>query len=77
MDGINMTKNEIPMIRIHDLATDTIIDREMNEEELTQLATDRAQDLADRAAIAAKDETKQAVIDKLGLTAEEIAALLG
>ena len=68
-----MTK---PMVRIHNTDTNEIIDREMTDEEFAQHEID-AQSAADEAAQkAAKAAGKQAVLDKLGLTAEELAAAL-
>jgi predicted DNA-binding transcriptional regulator YafY len=65
-----------PMIRIHDTETGEIIDREMTADEISALEAS-AQALADlEAATAAKAAAKQAVLNKLGLTAEELAALL-
>lgn len=65
-----------PMIRIHDTETGEVIDREMTAAEIVALEAS-AQALADlEAAIAAKAAAKQTVLDKLGLTAEELAALL-
>jgi hypothetical protein len=51
--------------------------REMNEVELAQYKTDKA---ADEAAIKTQDEratARQAVLDRLGITADEAALLLG
>ena len=59
-----------PMVRIHDLSTNEVIDREMNDAEFTQYETDQAA----TAAQAAK-ESANAKLAALGLTAEEIAAL--
>jgi hypothetical protein len=66
-----------PIIRIHDTATDTITDREMTADELAQYELDQAEAEARTAAEAAKAAARQAVLDKLGLTADEAAALLG
>ena len=66
-----------PIIRIHDTATDTITDREMTADELAQYELDQAEAEARTAAEAAKAAARQAVLDKLGLTANEAAALLG
>jgi hypothetical protein len=68
-----MTK---PMIRIHNADTNEVIDREMTDEEFAQHEID-AQSAAEEAAQkAAKAAAKQAVLDKLGLTAEELADAL-
>jgi hypothetical protein len=65
------------MIREHNLITGEIIDREMNAEELLQWEANKetvAQRLANESAKAA---ARQAILDRLGLTADEAALLLG
>ena len=49
-----MTK---PMVRIHDVSTDTITDREMTDEEFAQYEADQ---IAEAARIAAEEEAKAA-----------------
>jgi hypothetical protein len=77
----------IPTVKIHNVETGEVIEREMNAEELAQQEIDRANALAKaeaeaEAIEAAKIEAetkaaeKLAVLEKLGLTAEEMAALL-
>ena len=70
-----------PQITIHDAPTGETITRDMNAAELAQHEIDKAQaaiDAADKAAVIAnKQAARQAVLDKLGLTADEITALLG
>ena len=51
--------------------------REMTEAELAQRNLDKADDAKIIALIAAKKAARQAVLDKLGLTADEAQALLG
>jgi hypothetical protein len=51
--------------------------REMSEAELAQYEIDQAAAQAQATAQAAKAAARQAVLDKLGLTADEAAALLG
>ena len=66
-----------PMIRIHNAETDEVIDREMNDAEYAQhLEYLEAKAIKDAEA-AAKTAQKQAVLDRLGLTAEEAQLLLG
>ena len=72
-----MPTTKRPMIRIHDLATDEVIDREMDDAEYEQHLADIAADQTAKADEAAKAAAKEAVLDKLGLSAEEMAALLG
>lgn len=65
------------IIKIHNQETGEIVEREMNAEELAQLEIDQAAEAARQEAEAAKAAEKQAVLDRLGLTAEEAALLLG
>ena len=51
--------------------------REMNETELAQHEIDKAADKAEAKAKAAKVTARQAVLDRLGITADEAALLLG
>ena len=67
----------IPIIRIHNSATDQIIDREMNTQELAQWQAVQAAEAARQEAEATKAIAKQALLDKLGITAEEAQLLLG
>ena len=66
---------------IYDCITGETITRDFNADELAQLEANKAQakkDAANKAkADADKQAARQAVLDKLGLTADEIAALLG
>lgn len=51
--------------------------REMNDDEYAQWQADKAEAEAQADALEAKAEARQAVLDKLGLTADEAAALFG
>jgi hypothetical protein len=66
---------------IHDILNDTYTEVELTKEELAaraKLAAEfTAQNEADNKAKAEADAAKQAVLDKLGLSADEVAALLG
>ncbi len=66
-----------PMIRIHNMETDEVIDREMSDEEFAQYEADKA--IAQAAAEAkAKDEAdKAALLARLGLTEDELKTILG
>jgi hypothetical protein len=70
-----------PKAFIFDCVTGETITRDFTTDELAQLKIDKAQaikDAADKAkANADKQAARQAVLDKLGLTADEVAALLG
>lgn len=68
-----MTK---PMIRIHNLETGEIIDREMNDDEFLQYESDKTD-----AELKAKNEAdaanaKAVLLKRLGITAEEAQLLL-
>ncbi len=66
-----------PQITIYDALTGETITRDYNADELAQLKADQAQATKDAAAQTAKQVARQAVLDKLGLTADEAAALFG
>ena len=59
------------------MATGEVIDRVMTDAEHTEWQAQQAAAEAQAAAAAAKVAARQAVLDKLGLTADEAAALLG
>jgi hypothetical protein len=65
-----------PIIRIHDLATDEIIDREMNDAEYEQHLKDVEKEEARKAEIKAKAQTKAALLAQLGITEEQAKLLL-
>jgi hypothetical protein len=66
-----------PQTTIHDALTGETITRDFNADELAQAKLDQAQTKLEAQALAAKQAARQAVLDKLGLTADEAAALLG
>ena len=66
-----------PIIRIHNTETNEVIDREMNDAEYTAYQAEQAVLATEQAAEAAKAAQKQAVLDRLGITAEEAQLLLG
>ena len=66
---------------IHDCITGETVTRDFTADELAQYEAEKAQSALQAAAndVATTDKqaARQAVLDKLGLTADEIAALLG
>ena len=66
-----------PMVRIHNTETNEVIDREMNDEEFAQYEELKVADAFKEAQIEAQATARQAVLDRLGLSAEEAALLLG
>jgi hypothetical protein len=66
-----------PTIRIHDLATNEVIDREMNDAEFAQYEADQAAQATAQAEAEAKATAKAALLERLGITEEEAQLLLG
>ena len=83
-----MTK---PIIRIHDLLTNEVIDREMNDIEFAEYEADQVLEAQRRAlepevfateeerlaAEEVKAQQKEALLTRLGITADEVKLLLG
>jgi len=57
--------------------TGETVERELNAEELAQQVIDEAEIAAQQADAQAKTTVRQAILDRLGLTAEEAQLLLG
>jgi hypothetical protein len=68
-----MTK---PTIRIHNIETNEVIDREMTDLEFAQYEADQATQATAKAEAEAKATARGAILDRLGLTVEEAAVLL-
>ena len=66
-----------PIVRIHNTETNEVIDREMNDDEFAQYEADIAAQEAEKAQAEAKATAKTALLDRLGITAEEAQLLLG
>jgi hypothetical protein len=65
-----------PTVRIY-TGDGEFIDREMNDAEFAQYEIDEAAHLAKQAEAEAKETQRQAILDRLGLTADEAKLLLG
>jgi len=72
-----MTKSTRPMVRIHNIGTDEVIDREMNDTEFQQYEADQAATAAQKAAEAQKATDRAALLAQLGITEEQAKLLLG
>jgi len=72
-----MAKTTKPMIRIHNVETDEVIDREMTDDEFAQYEADKAATIARKELAETKAAEKQAILDRLGLTADEAKLILG
>ena len=66
-----------PMIRIHNTETNEVIDREMNDVEFAQFEIDTEIRLAREAELEAKATAKVALLERIGLTADELQTILG
>jgi len=66
-----------PMVRIHNIETNEIIDREMNDEEFAQWELDQSVLVAAAEAKAKAETEKAALLKRLGLTEEELKTILG
>jgi hypothetical protein len=66
-----------PMVRIHDMATNEIIDREMNDEEFAEWEAQIAAQAIAEEAKAKSEADKAALLARLGLTEDELKTILG
>ena len=71
-----MTKSK-PQVKIVNAQTGEEIIRDANAEELAQMELDAANAVARKAEVEAKEVARQAILDRLGLTADEAKLLLG
>ena len=65
-----------PIIRIHNIETDEVIDREMTEAEFAKYQADQAAQAIKAAEAEAKAAQKAALLDRLGITEDEAKLLL-
>ena len=65
-----------PTIRIYQ-GDGEFIDREMNDDEFAQYQIDAANAIARKAEAEAKETAKAAILDRIGLTADELQTILG
>jgi hypothetical protein len=72
-----MTKTTRPTVRIHNIETDEVIDREMNNAEFAQWEIDQAEASATAVAAAQKAADRAALLEQLGITEEQAKLLLG
>ena len=72
-----MAKSIRPIVRIHNVETDEVIDREMNDAEFAQYEVDQAANAIAKAEAEAKETAKAAILNRIGLTADELKTILG
>lgn len=65
-----------PMVREHNVQTNEVIDREMTDVEFAQWKKEQEETAVKEAELAAKEAARQALLNKLGITAEEAKLLL-
>jgi len=66
-----------PIIRIHNLETNEVIDREMNDEEFAKWQKVSEEIEIQKATELEAAAKRQALLDKLGITEDEARLLLG
>jgi hypothetical protein len=66
-----------PIVRIHNAETDEVIDREMNDAEFEAYQADQIVIKAAEAAKAKAEADKAALLERLGLTEDELKTILG
>jgi len=66
-----------PIIRIHNVETNEVIDREMTAAEFKIHEADQAAQAIVEAEAEAKEAAKAAILDRIGLTADELKTILG
>lgn len=71
-----MAKSTRPMTRIHDIKTNEVIDREMNDIEFAQYQEQLAKHQLEVAEAEAKAQAKSVLLQKLGITEDEAKLLL-
>jgi hypothetical protein len=69
-----MTK---PIVRIHNVETNEVIDREMTDAEFAQLEADQAVQATRQSEAEAKAAQRADLLERLGITEEEARILLG
>ena len=72
-----MAKSTRPMVRIHNSETDEVVDREMNDGEFAQYEANKIEQANKQAEADAKEAAKSAILDRIGLTADELKTILG
>jgi predicted flap endonuclease-1-like 5' DNA nuclease len=72
-----MTKTNKPQIKIVNCETGEEIVRDATAEEIAQIETNASNAQAKKAEAEAKETAKAAILDRIGLTADELKTILG
>ena len=65
-----------PIIKIHNVTTGEIVEREMNDDEFAQLQIDIANEQTRQAEAESRAQAKAELLERLGITADEAKLLL-
>ena len=71
-----MAKSTRPMVRIHNVETNEVIDREMNDQEFAAFEAEQQVRATAQAEAQAKATAKAALLAQLGITEEQAKLLL-
>jgi hypothetical protein len=71
-----MAQTNRPTVRIHNTETNEVIDREMTDTEFAEYQANQTAKATAQAEAEAKATARAAILDRLGLTADEAAILL-
>jgi predicted flap endonuclease-1-like 5' DNA nuclease len=71
-----MTKSKFQVKEVNCTTGEEIV-RDATVDEIAQMALDTAEDAAKKAEVEAKETSRQAILDRLGLTADELKTILG
>ena len=71
-----MTKSKL-QVKIVNCTTGEEIVRDANAEEIAEIEASKAEQLSNQAEAEAKEAARQAILDRLGLTADELKTILG
>ncbi len=66
-----------PKIEIHNATTNSVIEREMDDAEFAQYEIDQTAYNARKAEVKTKAIAKAEILDRIGLTADELQTILG
>ena len=66
-----------PTVTIHNVETGEIIERDMTAEEILELEAKAETDALLKAEAEAKEAAKAAILERIGLTADELKTILG
>lgn len=71
-----MAKSTRPMVRIHNVETNEVIDREMNDQEFAAFEAEQAAQAVKQTETQARATAKAALLAQLGITEEQAKLLL-